>query len=614
MERPASVVKELLENSIDAGASSVTVEIRGGGIDEIVVADDGCGMAPDDARDCFLRHATSKIASEEDLDGIATLGFRGEALAAISAVSRIELTTRPREQELGTRLYLEAGEVLEKDECACAAGTVIRIRNLFYNTPARMKFLRKDGKEALSTAGDGDLESAVYSICGREFAAGLEEVTGSPNANVHVWGYVTRPECARATRNMQYIFLNGRSIQSRTVMAALEEAYRGHSTTGKFPGCVLHLALDPELVDANVHPAKLEVKFADEHAIFEAVYYAVRAALEKKTARPEFHLKEETVPVREVQANTKTFEPRVSAPVQQRAAWMEQTQQKPAPGMMAPAEIWAHLREDSAKTAAVLTQNIPVLRPFAVSEPEAEPDEEIIVPPIVPSAALQVCTSTAEVVRTPVSEEEIPVQTVEAEPAVQEEPEIQPCPDFKVLGELFGAYIVAETAGEALIIDKHAAHERIRYEQLLREQEQGSAPAVQTLLTPVVLTLEPAEAAAVAENEELLRSYGVDAENFGGHDLVIRELPADVSPAQAAALVTELARALRQTNRAQLREVILHRLACHSAIRAGEYTTMAEMEALVRIVLTTPSLRHCPHGRPVAMTMSKQDFIRNFER
>ena len=245
---------------------------------------------------------------------------------------------------------------------------------------------------------------------------------------------------------------------------------------------------------------------------------------------------------------------------------------------------------------------------------KAEPDEEIIVPPIVPSAALQVCTSTAEVVRTPVSEEEIPVQTVEAEPAVQEEPEIQPCPDFKVLGELFGAYIVAETAGEALIIDKHAAHERIRYEQLLREQEQGSAPAVQTLLTPVVLTLEPAEAAAVAENEELLRSYGVDAENFGGHDLVIRELPADVSPAQAAALVTELARALRQTNRAQLREVILHRLACHSAIRAGEYTTMAEMEALVRIVLTTPSLRHCPHGRPVAMTMSKQDFIRNFER
>jgi len=564
-------------------------------------------------------------------------------------VSRIELTTRPREQELGTRLYLEAGEVLEKDECACAAGTVIRIRNLFYNTPARMKFLRKvategmyvtgvvtklalshpevrftfckDGKEALSTAGDGDLESAVYSICGREFAAGLEEVTGSPNANVHVWGYVTRPECARATRNMQYIFLNGRSIQSRTVMAALEEAYRGHSTTGKFPGCVLHLALDPELVDANVHPAKLEVKFANEHAIFEAVYYAVRAALEKKTARPEFHLKEETLPVREVQANTKTFEPRVSAPVQQRAAWMEQTQQKPAPGMMAPAEIWAHLREDSAKTAAVLTQNVPVLRPVAVSEPEAEPDEEIIVPPIVPSAALQVCTSTAEVVRTPVSEEEMPVQTVasepegiQTEPAVQEEPEIQPCPDFKVLGELFGAYIVAETAGEALIIDKHAAHERIRYEQLLREQEQGSAPAVQTLLTPVVLTLEPAEAAAVAENEELLRSYGVDAENFGGHDLVVRELPADVSPAQAAALVTELARALRQTNRAQLREVILHRLACHSAIRAGEYTTMAEMEALVRIVLTTPSLRHCPHGRPVAMTMSKQDFIRNFER
>ncbi|MBE6929231.1 MAG: DNA mismatch repair endonuclease MutL [Ruminococcaceae bacterium] len=679
VERPASVVKELLENCIDAGATVISVEIRGGGIDEIIVADDGCGMSPDDARACFLRHATSKISSEEDLEGIATLGFRGEALAAISAVSRIELTTRPRDQELGTRLYLEAGEIQENEECACAAGTVFHISNLFFNTPARMKFLRsvkaegmhvasvvtklalshpevritfvRDGKEVIATSGDGDLQAAVYSVCGRDFAGTLEQITGSPSSNVHVWGFVTRPECARSSRNMQYMFLNGRSIQSRTVMAALEEAYRGFSTTGKFPGCVLHLALDPMLVDANVHPAKLEVKFADEHAIFEAVYYAVRAALQKATARPEFHLKNESPFLDEAPEKTsekpettaaagteheKASDEQTTAPLGKIGSFSEQSErveypvisrhQKPHNTMDA-MTIWEHLREGSRTPPPIplrpteepaLFERVPVLRREEPQKKAVIVDADIPEEESVPSKLPEPAKSAGEPVQEAIPEEIIPESAQESgtdtdlipetpETAVRE-------PQFRVLGELFGAYIVAECENEAIIIDKHAAHERIRFEQLLREQELGSAPAVQTLLTPVVLSLEPAEAAAVAENEELLRSYGVTAENFGGHDLVIRELPEDVDPDHAAALVTELAHALRHTSHAQLREAILHRMACHSAIRGGEYTTMAEMEALTRIVLTTPTLKHCPHGRPVAMIMSKQDFIRNFER
>lgn len=650
VERPSSVVKELAENALDAGADIITVELEDGGVSSIVISDNGCGMSADDARTAFLRHATSKIAAEEDLDGILTLGFRGEALAAISAVSVVELVTRLRGEPFGTRLLLEGGTVTEEEETGCPEGTTITVKKLFFNTPARMKFLKKtategmyctavigklalshpevsfrlvrDGKTVLRTSGDNSLASAVYSVCGREFAAEQTDAEYREGP-ITVWGKISKPENGRASRQMQYFFLNGRGIQSKTLTAALENAYKGHMTTGKFPGCVLHLACDPEKVDVNVHPSKLEVRFADEHAAYEAVYYAVKNALEGGVR-----------PVMEPSAREKQ-------PAQDARTERDESAQRPAVGIEpepAPPEIREAAKNfirtvpAAAQTDASAQQKTDIpsvnrVQPVRIPAPDrgngitfAGWQERQT-----PAAELHVRSdinggmgALAQDFGRTLPQRQDAGQSVSRAPETQSPEEKLPgedtVPDFRVLGEVFRTYIVAECGDEVMFIDKHAAHERIRYEELKRALESGEKPGSQLLLAPLIVPVSPAEMAVLCEHAEELQALGLDAEPFGTADMAVRALPADADPNQAASLLSELAGAVRLPELHARREAVLERTACHSAVRAGGVLSMPEMEALVRQILADPTLRHCPHGRPVAVTMKKTDFERNFKR
>ncbi|MDD6274711.1 MAG: DNA mismatch repair endonuclease MutL [Clostridiaceae bacterium] len=624
VERPASVVKELMENAVDAGATQVTVEIRNGGIDLIRVTDNGCGMSREDAQTCFIRHATSKISEEEDLHAILTLGFRGEALAAISAVARVELVTRMAEDTAGTRVTLAGGEIQSVDDAGCPVGTTITVEKLFYNTPARMKFLKKnateagycaaaadklalahpevavrfikDGRDAMRTPGDGKLRSAVYGVCGREFAASLtpveqEETLSLSGPRMTVWGFVTKPELSLSTRNSQYFILNGRFIRSRTMGAALEEAYRGSIMTGKYPGCVLQAAIDPAYVDVNVHPAKTEVKFADERAVFEAVYVAVKRALEG-AARPSFAA------------------PRAPA----------------APEAPTEEAHTVHLPEKTAE---------PVKTPAGVphfSVPET-PEQSRFAP--------QVLRAPAPVYQLQPAHGVIPhrfvpdVNAEDFENAIQPEPEkmpenpLQPLPDpvpaepetqapaeeatenYRIVGELFHSYIVVELDDEIMYIDKHAAHERILYNAL---KTQETAVASQILLEPLLLPLSPEDMELIDTHRELLAEAGIVADDFGGGTLIVREIPQHIDAAQAGELIADICGRMRAGEPDGIRNDILHSIACKAAIKAGWHTAPDEQEALVQKVLRLPDVRYCPHGRPVALVTSRREFEKGFRR
>lgn len=614
VERPASAVKELVENSIDAGAKNITIELQNGGMTFLRITDDGCGMEPVDARTAFLRHATSKIRKKEDLACIGTLGFRGEALAAISSVSKIDLLTRAQGAENGVRLHLEAGKVLSEEPAGCPYGTTILVRELFYNTPARMKFMKsdaaessavfsvvqqqalahpeisfrflKDGQEQLHTDGQGDRMAAIYAIYGRELANNMLPVDGSWE-KLRVRGFVTKPTATRGNRAWQSFFVNNRYIKSRLLSAALEEAYRNQIMVGRFPACVLEIDMPVQAVDVNVHPAKTEVKFLSEREVFDAVHYAVLSTLSRAAGRPEWKTPEKKQePAPQPQSQPKAVQPpkpgfyQTMQASEYRRQAAQQPVQKPAqPVLASPVQL-------PRSEPVPAQQSFPLPKPEVRPEPKPEPKIEVRPEP-----------------------KPEPVKEPEAQQAlsVPEEP-------FRIIGEALHTYIIVEQGEAVLFLDKHAAHERIRFEALKKEDHPIMA---QLLLAPVSAELSREEAAAVLENRALLERCGFETEDFGGGDVLIRQIPSDVDVEDAKALLQELAGDLlagKTLDPDSLRDNLLHTIACKSAIKAGWQTSDEELRRLVQEVLSRDDIKYCPHGRPVCVTLTKRQLEKQFKR
>ena len=628
VERPASVVKELLENAVDAGASKVTVEIRDGGMTFLRVTDNGCGMAPEDAKTAFLRHATSKLRTAEDLAAIATMGFRGEALAAIASVSRIDLMTKTAGSIMGSSLHLEAGTVTEESEAGCPDGTTIIIRDLFFNTPARMKFMKadsvegsrvaaavqmqalahpevsftfiRDGKQTLSTPGTGGLEAAVYSIYGRECAKMVK--VESRWEQYSLTGYVTKPTDARPSRNLQTFFVNDRPVKSKLLVAALEEAYRNQIMVGKFPACVLHLRLPASAVDVNVHPAKTEVKFLSEKAVFDCIHYGVLGALNKTPDRPQVQFK----PAPPVSAPPKPVAP---APKQENF-FRTMTPAEYKQFSSAVADAPQPKLERAILTAAMVERSAPpvvreqVMIPTAENSRHCEP---------VPTLAWQSPTSfdiNQEIV--PPIPVEPPVNDVEE--VVQAELPMPQEQTWRMVGELYNSYIIVEEGENAFLIDKHAAHERILFEKLKANQESISS---QTLLTPIPVRLSAESAAELLNNRTILEELGFEVDEFGENTVLLRQIPMDLSPDHAAEAAEALAADLlngRHDTADTVRDEILHTVACKAAIKAGWQSDDAELLALVKQVMSSEDLKYCPHGRPICITLSKKQLEKQFKR
>ena len=668
VERPASVVKELVENAIDAGATAVAVEIRRGGMGMIRVTDNGCGIAPAELPTAFLRHATSKLRTEADLGRIGTLGFRGEALAAISAVSRVDILTRQTGAAEGAALHLEGGEPGTVEAAGAPEGTTITVRDLFYNTPARLKFMRKDsaetaavnglmqhlalshpdisfrflkdGAEALLTPGDGRLESAVYAALGRDFARGLVPVSGS-GGDVSVTGFVTAPLMGRGSRSMQVFFVNGRFIKSQLLTAALEEGYRNQIMKGRFPGCVLAVTLPVTAVDVNVHPAKTQVKFAREHDVFDAVYHTVLDALDKTGAPAAVPAKEPPLAAASRQdffqtMDAKTFRqggggraparpartearPAASSP----SAWNTELRSAakvadsrqtsfyqaglpagqsalgrapasaavPAEGQQTPPTP-AHrsaLGQPPASVAAGAAERPALQTP----RPPAQPPKEAVPPrPFVPAIPPEQLKLT----------EDLPGQTALEERAAP----------WRIAGEVLNTYIICEDgAGNVWLIDKHAAHERINFDRLKASRE---PPMRQTLLTPIAAELSREDGALLLENLPELERFGFACEDFGDGTVLVREVPADIDAGDTQSTLEEFAECLR-TGRSpeERREALLHTMACKAAIKGGWVSDPAELRVLVDKV-QSGEVKYCPHGRPVAVKLTKYELEKMFKR
>ena len=610
VERPASAVKELMENAFDAGARTVVVEIRAGGRELIRITDDGTGMAPEDAGVCFLRHATSKLQDERGLEAIGTLGFRGEALAAISSVSRITLTTRARGAASGVRMELTAGNIDAMEETGCPEGTTIQVRDLFFNTPARQKFMGsdraegaacvqaalrcalghpevsvrclRDGQEEFFSPGDGQASSAVYALLGREFAAGMKSVS-TENEGVGVAGFVSDPGHCRGNRSGQYFFVNGRSIRSRTIQAALEQAYKNLAMVGKFPACVLYISLPNGLVDVNVHPTKAEVKFAREKAVFDGVYYGALAALDaappqKMSAAPEAAGPASFAQNPAAPASTAKSAPRAdffrsmdAAEFKKRyapPAGERESARRPSSGLVSDSSVYeAPYRPGTVHTAA----------------PEYTPPESAPAPAPEPEIGQSVLDER-----------------------FNEKP-------FRFIGETMGIYILLEQDDKLLLIDKHAAHERILFDKMrLNEKPLMS----QDLLLPETLTLDGGGADIVEKNAALLSRLGFALEPFGECSYAVRAVPADIDAAQAVPLLEELVEKLREgvsLSAADVWERLAATVACKAAVKANMVTQPEELIALAKKVLTG-EVTHCPHGRPVMQVFTRAELDKRFGR
>ncbi len=601
VERPASVAKELLENAVDAGATQVTVEIRDGGMTFLRVTDNGCGMSAEDARTAFLRHATSKLRTAEDLSAIATMGFRGEALAAVASVSRIDLLTKIPGAVSGTSLSLEAGKIIEESEAGCPDGTTIIVRDLFFNTPARMKFMKsdtveggkvasavqlqalahpdvafrflKDGKEVLSTPGTGGLEAAAYCVYGRD--SGRMIPLESKWESFTLTGFVSKPTDARPSRAMQTFFVNGRPVKSKLLIAALEEAYRNQIMVGKFPACVLHLNVPAASVDVNVHPAKTEVKFLNEKAVFDCIHYGVLGALNKTPDRPAVQFKQTPPPAEKPAApapKQENFFRTMNAQEYKQFSAAMKDAPKPSP-LAAAATVMA------VEQRAALPVRETVIRPAPVPAP-------------IPTPA--------------------PVKPAEPEQAVI--PAMQTDTPWRFVGELYNTYILVERDEEAYLIDKHAAHERILFEKLKANQEAISS---QALLSPVAQRMNPEAAALLLENQSLLEDLGFEIQSFGENTLLVRQIPMDLDASQIADALETLAADLadgRKTRKDSVRDELLHTVACKAAIKAGWQSSEQELMKLAQQVLGREDLKHCPHGRPICITLSKKQLEKQFKR
>ena len=643
VERPASAAKELVENAIDAGAKNVTVELQNGGMTFLRVTDDGCGIPADEAETAFLRHATSKLRQASDLEAIHTLGFRGEALAAISSVSRIDLLTKTADARLGVSLHLEAGKVMQREEAGCPDGTTIIVRDLFFNTPARMKFMKrdsvegsallaavqrlavahpevsfrviKDGEEQLHTSGDGQLLGAIYAVFGRQVAKEMIPVDSHWEKNA-LTGFVSRPTATRGTRANQLFFVNGRHIRSKTLTAALEEAYRNRMMVGRFPSCVLHLSVPEHLVDVNVHPAKTEVKFLNEREIFDCVRYGVQGALDGDAGRVEMKLDgrsggTHTAPKQDFFRTMNAEEYKVFAQAVQDMPRIQ-------PGAAAMDALKSPNRFASASTAPLREATKPAERSkpsptdineFSVSDKSAGSD---------PAAQSSTPTGAAGLPQSLVGNG--PDRSAAGTPAVPDSAPIEQtelpltAQDWRMVGEAFDTYILVEQGEDLLLIDKHAAHERILFEKL-RASREPILP--QLLLQPIVCTPEREETAILLENAPLLAEFGYEFTDFGGGSLALRQIPAELDPSEAAASLTALAGELlagRHLAPEGLRDNLLHTVACKAAIKGSRHTDEKEKLALVQEVLSRDDIRYCPHGRPVCIRLTRAQLERQFKR
>lgn len=658
VERPSSVIKELVENSVDAGAKNITIEIKNGGTTFIRVNDDGCGIMKDDVKNAFLRHATSKVKFENDLDKISTLGFRGEALASISAVSKLQLITRNKFEKIGSSYEIFGGEEISFSDAGCPVGTTFIIRDLFYNVPARMKFLKKDvsegnavsavvdkvalshpeisftyirdGRQMLKTSGDGKLKSAIYSVYGREFALGLIPVNYELNG-VKVYGYISKPVESRPNRNMQNFFINGRYVKTRTASIALEEAFKGSIMVGKFPSCVLHIEISYEAIDVNVHPAKVEVRFINEKPVFDAVYHAVKSALlssdESKNVtfknpsafndiktpspfnmaksiikkqnsdsiKPENKEKNEYNPFDElnyissapekisdkknnfsenVQNNKRDFstvqkKSYVSSPVTEETAKKEQIKN------------YLDFLNESSKSDTLLSQN----------------NDNIS------------AESTKNLSENKNINNDSQRKDDEIKPLIETQE-----PTFRYIGEAFKTYIIIEKDKELILIDKHAAHERIIYERLKKEKGAGFS---QLLLKPIPVTLSKTDYDASVNNLDMFRECAFDVDDFGNGVLLVRSAPQYLDESDIVDAVEEMAQHIAENKkdiRSEKMDWIYHNVACRAAIKAGNKSIDKELIEIAKLVVTDPNIRYCPHGRPTSIVISKHEIEKQFGR
>lgn len=630
VERPASAVKELVENSIDAGATSVTVEIQNGGISYIRITDNGCGISREDIKNAFLPHATSKIADESDLNSIMTLGFRGEALASISAVSRVDILTKTADEPFGTRYVIEGGTEKLLDDAGCPNGTTIVVRDLFYNTPARMKFLKKnvseanavadvldrmalshpevavrfirEGKETLSAPGDGKLLSAIYAVYGREFASGLIPVDYESDG-VCVSGFVSKPMAARKSRSMQLFFLNGRFVKTGTASAALNEAYRNSIMVGKYPACVLHIKFPPSAVDVNVHPAKLEVRFTNEKPVFGAVYYGVKNALAAGDTRPEAKLPEQ----KSAPAFTKpeSLYKKSNMFAQQKFVFAQKSAAADTAALNKPAEHISAVK--APEPSPVLKQEGSLYnRVIEVRKPAEQVDltEEKAAESSFDPEKTKISNFSAQK-----NDEAEKIKDISAE--IVEDDNL-PTPIF--VGEAFATYVIMEVGKKLLLIDKHAAHERILFNKLC---ENHSAPSAQMLLSPVTVTLRKTEYTVLLDSLELLKNAGIIAEDFGMGSVVIRSVPMNLDGESVSELIEEIAKRLSENPNVvstEKQEWIYHSISCRAAVKAGDKSDRAELIALAEQIIRDDSIRYCPHGRPVAVWLSKYELEKQFGR
>lgn len=681
VERPSSVVKELLENSIDAGATQITVEIMHGGIDYLRITDNGCGILKEDVRNAFKRNATSKISVDSDLEKIGTLGFRGEALASISSVSKVQLITKAKEENIGSAYEIDGGEEISFDDAGCPDGTTFIMRNLFYNVPARYKFLKKDvaegnavasvidkialshpeiaitfirdNKRVLKTAGDGKLMSSIYAVYGRDFASTLIPVDYELNG-MKLTGYISRPTNGRANRNMQNTFINGRFVKSRTISVALEEACKGSIMIGKFPSCILNLQISPEAVDVNVHPSKIEVRFINERPVFDTVYHGVKSALLRGDSRKEavlnhnntvnikplnpFNLANKVInkePPKSVQkASEKPRERSIfdeldlptktvkynkvnkvsdSSSVQKKYMEFLENNKKLSENNQTTnntvcnninnnvinnvsTESKIETRMDEVKEDTSLNQEVQKVNPFEELELEKITTEE-------KKSDVDVVLPTER--QTNSSSENIEIKTL-----IDEDKQ-----SFRFIGEAMNTYIIVETDNNKLVlIDKHAAHERIIFEKLKREKGTGS---VQLLLIPITVTLEKNEYTVAIEHLDMFRNVGFDVEDFGNGTLIVRSAPSYLRNDDIEDTIIEICGYIAENRKnvmSEHMEWIYHNISCRSAIKAGDSSTAKELIDIAKTVFSDDSIRYCPHGRPVCIELSKYEIEKQFGR
>lgn len=614
VERPASALKELIENSIDAGATRIIVEIRNGGVKLIKVSDNGSGIYRDDVKNAFLRHATSKLNKAEDLNNISSLGFRGEALASICAVSRTEVITKSKEELSGTQFFIDAGTPGNISDIGCSDGTTIIIKDLFYNTPARMKFLKKDvaeanacagvidklalshpeisfkfireGKEALFTPGDGKISSAIYSVYGKDFFEGMTSVEYELSG-IKVSGFVSKPSAAKSSRSMQNFFINGRYIKSQVGSSALEEAFKNSIMVGKFPYCVLYVDISPDFVDVNVHPSKTEVKFINEKTIFEAIYYGVKSALMNSNSRG-------------IALNTGSESLLPDAQLRDSADFSRNVQKKVSVST-------SNLHSD------LFTKENSVNSDFLNSFFDRVKEKNIVIENYNTSQSTENINAdsllrNSESKNSPISCDREPNIQIGSLFNSSEEKNV------KIIGEAFNCYILMECESELVLVDKHAAHERIIFEKLKETEGNGES---QSLLEPIIVTMNKEEYSAILENLELIARAGYFVENFGSGTIIVRSIPMHILIEDVPNSLVEIANYIINNKKSidtQKLDWLYHNIACRSAIKGGKSSTEKEISALIKKLIENPNIQHCPHGRPIYVTLTQRFIEKQFGR